>query len=198
MSVLCTGDIESWIKSLKSDSMVEAIDLLMRLRDELTKYSAFFVVEGQTVRFAYISIITADTVSSKEPLPEIIHKSNRNDDDEIDLASLKSILNSSPSHSKHIKAKTAPLPSKPWSTITDTQFVVPPMIKESATVDTTVPFVKGPSQFIEKLKQSSQARRSNLMTFGEFIPSVEQYSQLMSQTNLLLSLLPKELGESFQ
>nr|KAJ3422052.1 Protein dennd6b [Polyrhizophydium stewartii] len=53
---ICAADIDGWARArLAAHSDVECIDLLLRLRDELDKFSCFFVVEDNHVRYANYS-----------------------------------------------------------------------------------------------------------------------------------------------
>ncbi|KAL2918131.1 hypothetical protein HK105_202058 [Polyrhizophydium stewartii] len=52
---ICAADIDGWARArLAAHSDVECIDLLLRLRDELDKFSCFFVVEDNHVRYANV------------------------------------------------------------------------------------------------------------------------------------------------
>ena len=193
LQILCTSDLKAWID--KQNDTIEIIDLLMRLRDELAKYSKFFVVENEIVRYSYISIKKFEEIV--EPLEhkveEIQKNWNINDGDGVDLSSPECQEIRNP---RHLKAKTAPLPSKSWSSLADRGGTQSPTIRDSAIIDTSTPFPTNPTEFLNKIKKS-KVSKTCLVPFGEFIPSVDQYSQLLSQSNLLIAQLPADLRHSF-
>jgi hypothetical protein len=204
LQVLCTSDLESFIQSNLSDSLVEGIDLLMRYRDELVyfankaKYASFFSVEGSNVKLAYISVRPPEKEVPKTPPREIVQEIpstppskedllELEEEGGVDLASIRSST-----ASRHTRFRTAPLPERTYSPCPDSPRATP-VLKESAPLKSQFQHTN-PSQFVENLKRK---QNKTLTSLGEFIPTVEQYGQLINQLDQLLSLLPKELSENF-
>lgn len=197
LHILSTCDISSWLNQNLSDSLVEGIELLMRLREVLvffthqTRYSPFFVIDGETVRLAYISNQAAHVTATPLPVIPPIEPSPQALEEileiqgSVDLASVRF-----GAQSRHLKAKTAPLPTRPY---TDSLEILSKEISAIKDVKSTISN-SNPSQLIEKLKQKPKNNSKSLSSLGEFIPSAEQYTQLIAQMDLLLSLLPKELS----
>ncbi|KAJ3066260.1 Protein dennd6b, partial [Quaeritorhiza haematococci] len=53
--VLCEADVVKWCGDKiegAGGSDVECVDLLLRMRDELNRYASYFIIEGETVRYA--------------------------------------------------------------------------------------------------------------------------------------------------
>ena len=188
--ILCTSDLSKWVAS--HNDIIEIIDLLTRFREELARYSKFFSVDGDVVRYTYIKV-SQEKVEKPEEKTLIEQEDFNHEDVGFDLGSQETETRRNP---RHIKAKTAPLPSKSWSSLPDLNDNLTPSIQEYATVKPTTPFTTNPADFLEKLTKAKRAK-SKLVPFGDFIPSVEQYGQLLSQSNLLISLLPRELRENF-
>jgi hypothetical protein len=105
----------------------------------------------------------------------------------IDLASLRSTANP-----RHIRNRTAPLPERSYSPCPDSPRATP-TLKESAPLKSQFQNTN-PSQFVQTLRRKHNKTLSSL---GEFIPSVEQYGQLINQIDVILGLLPKELSQNY-
>jgi hypothetical protein len=196
--------LEGYVLSHLSDSLVEGIDLLMRYRDELVctinqaKYASFFSVEGSEVKLAYISVKPPEIEKpvAKEPPEEVVVPITPPSQEDlleleeeggVDLASIRSS-----SMGRHVRYRTAPLPERSYSPCPDSPRATP-TLKESAPLKSQFQNTN-PSQFVETLRRKHNKTLSSL---GEFIPSVEQYGQLINQIDVILGLLPKELSQNY-
>ncbi|KAJ2997727.1 Protein dennd6a [Globomyces sp. JEL0801] len=178
LDVLCTQDIEIWAKqSLKKGDMVGCIDLLMRLKEELRPKSVEYIESN-------LSDFESVTTDISNSTPEI------ENDQGIDLASIKSTDPELVSlrSSRHKKANTTPLPyTRSWSPAPQDRItpVGSPHVSKSQLFSEVHQNFKLPST------KSSLKGGDNL---GIYIPTPVQYGQLTHQLELLINLLPPELG----
>ncbi|KAJ3108587.1 Protein dennd6a [Phlyctochytrium planicorne] len=126
ISVICDSDIAQWMKTGKIEE-IECVDLLLRIRDEISRYSRYFTTPANS-------------------------SSNSNDTNSLNGTN-SSIRSHSPQPGMHVdNASVDSLPGKPLA------------------------------------NQHKHSSRTN------FIPTQAQYSRLISQAELLLSLLPEDLS----
>ncbi|KAJ3361835.1 hypothetical protein HDU91_003721 [Kappamyces sp. JEL0680] len=203
LKLLANADIEYWIESRLSDSIVECIDLMMRLKEEIARYASFFIVEGGDVRTSYSS---AKPAAKPKPLAAQASCSSEAEmlgrnasgslergyapayhdldfDEEVDLTTL------STTRPKHLKAKTTPISSvgrssSPFSSTHEVQT----SDETEATVSLASHDVRANLSTLVP-KNSSKSLRG----IGDFIPPPDLYRRLLEQLDLIIRLLPAEL-----
>lgn len=184
--LLATSELLIWFETASSD---ERKDLKMRLREEIARYSGFFIVQGGRVTLGYQLAAPAEKIPQEAILsvkmkssptisvPDSTYSNSGSFEDTgetgtIDMSSLVDVR-----VKRHIKAKTAPLPSsspeQSW-------------LKFSTTHSRTTS-----ESNLEKVVPKSSTKA--LKGIGEFIPSVNLYKTLLEQLTQLLALLAADV-----
>lgn len=198
LQLLANADLEYWIE-LHISNIVECVDLLMRLQEEVARYSSFFLVDGNQVKLAYAS-------AQPTPHPNLFaneekHQINTPNDSHVASGTLKSNSSlyqvddeptgdcdlaclSTSNLKRHLKFKTTPASAiilRPSSS-SDEESPTQPFQQDQVNLSTLIP------------KTSSKT----LTGMGDFIPKPEQYKRLLQQLNLVLSHLPPEITIGMQ
>jgi hypothetical protein len=164
LKILCTSNLKEWFESRKADSTVEGVELLLKYKYELNRFAPFFQLEDDVVKLGYLSIKPQISLEPEEIVPV--------SEFGVDLSTIQPTK-------RHFKSFTNPELSSSNGSNSD----------ESKNI--TFNFGKNGSTFVEELKNASKGPRK-FGIFGEFIPTIKEYEQLLSQFNLLLSLLPDD------
>jgi hypothetical protein len=160
LNTLCKADLGFWYGRIPGkERKIKGGDVLRRIREEIERYSGFFIVEGNQVRLGYISN------KPKTPSP---FRTNLDDISEgVDLGSIDTTtLNRN--MKKHSRSFTSPT-------------------AKCFGFEDNIEFEQGNFKLLEELKIEKDVKY--LRTLGEFIPSLEQYSLLLEQFKRLRTLL---------
>ncbi|KAI8812444.1 hypothetical protein BJ742DRAFT_736084 [Cladochytrium replicatum] len=92
LQVMCTADIPKWTEERMQvpGGEVECVDLLLRFRDELNTYQTFFIVDGDSVRYADPFYEKGDNSGSSTALDASDFPSIRVNEDSVQNSTLLS------------------------------------------------------------------------------------------------------------
>ena len=200
LNLICSSDIQKWtFEKLSLESDAEVIDLFFRIQDELAKYSKYFIIEKESIR--YISVPGFPQSHSLHTLSEDLTDNELNArPSSSSLASTRPITpvslytRSNPSSPSKLDLKldihqqeslSSPLKSAPMSS---SSILSPDYIADKTQLEI---FCTADLGIASAHNAPLTPNPSNVM--GGLIPSVNQFSKLFQQSDLLLNSLPFDL-----
>ena len=213
LDVLCFSSIEKWKSvAIRDESDVECIDLIMRLRDEMTKHSKYFIKEpsGQFVYTSTTRIFNVTRSTSSRSIKDL------NNGSDVSLPFFKNNPDTmGPAVAANIeRARTPP----PLETMSQTSGQSGAALTHNRFQSELSPLNSSADASMGKLSLSTRMgsiagslsdAESNDTEFplgvvtpspqlgsGEFIVTAEQYNAMQSQLDALLAILPNDLKVS--
>ncbi|KAJ3039424.1 Protein dennd6a [Rhizophlyctis rosea] len=192
LDVLCESDMEGWAKGrMERGGEVEVVDLLLRIRDELTKYAPYFIINDDDNTIQYTYPPGTDVESSTSP--------GRSRSVSVPPPRINS-YNSPTSSPKPVSSPLATSPTPPLSSLsTTTSPTSSPSTgqKGEMWLDLSGAGVKGLMATVAGSGHNGQpASPGPVGVMGGVVPKKEQYAKLRAQVEVLVRILPEDLRGS--